>query len=95
MRQDRQDNADGRDFHHLTVTITAPVSTPPPLDQVGIYSKAYVHRYWAYRCSDENCWRVKDEFEGPDPAAEQAPNTLSVPIVVPPGATSSGPLPHR
>jgi len=39
--------------------------------RVTVHSKASLHRYWAYQCSDASCWRQRDEFEGPMPEQSQ------------------------
>jgi hypothetical protein len=62
------------------------------LRRVAVHSKAILHRYWAYQCTETNCWRVKDEFEGPMPEQtqqriEQDSTTRSAPaeqVPVPP-----------
>jgi hypothetical protein len=39
--------------------------------RVTVHSKALLHRYWAYQCSEASCWRLRDEFEGPMPEQTQ------------------------
>lgn len=56
----------GRDLFSAEVIVSR-----SELRRVAIHSKAVLHRYWAYQCTETNCWRVKDEFEGPMPEQTQ------------------------
>jgi len=53
----------GDAFYQATISVIG----KPELGAVAIHSKPVLHRYWAYRCTETSCWRVKDEFEGPPP----------------------------
>jgi hypothetical protein len=83
----------GRDLFSAEVIVSR-----SELRRVTVNSKALLHRYWAYHCTETNCWRVKDEFEGPMPEQtqqriEQDSTTRSAPaeqVPIPPA-----PVPPR
>lgn len=56
----------GRDLFSAAVIVSR-----SEFGRVTIHSKALLHRYWAYQCSDASCWRLRDEFEGPMPEQSQ------------------------
>jgi hypothetical protein len=56
----------GRDLFSAAVIVSR-----SEFGRVTIHSKALLHRYWAYQCSDASCWRLRDEFEGPMPEQTQ------------------------
>src|SRR5262245_864754 len=56
----------GRDLFSAAVIVSR-----TELGRVSVHSKALLHRYWAYQCSDASCWRLRDEFEGPMPEQTQ------------------------
>jgi Pilus formation protein N terminal region len=56
----------GRDLFAAAVIVSR-----SEFGRVTIHSKALLHRYWAYQCSDASCWRLRDEFEGPMPEQTQ------------------------
>lgn len=56
----------GRDLFSAGVIVSR-----SELGRVSVNSKAILHRYWAYQCSDASCWRLRDEFEGPMPEQTQ------------------------
>jgi Pilus formation protein N terminal region len=56
----------GRDLFSAAVIVSR-----SEFGRVTVHSKALLHRYWAYQCSDASCWRLRDEFEGPMPEQTQ------------------------
>ena len=56
----------GRDLFNAAVIVSR-----TELGRVSVHSKALLHRYWAYQCSENSCWRLRDEFEGPMPEQTQ------------------------
>jgi Pilus formation protein N terminal region len=82
----------GRDLLSVAVIVSRAVVSRSEFGRVTIHSKAVLHRYWAYQCSDASCWRLRDEFEGPMPEQaqqriEQDTTTRGVPaeqVPVPP-----------
>ena len=56
----------GRDLFSAAVIVSR-----SEFGRVTVQSKASLHRYWAYQCSDASCWRLRDEFEGPMPEQTQ------------------------
>lgn len=83
---------DGNAFYQATVS----VSGRPALGRVAVHSKAILHRYWAYQCTDVSCWRVKDEFEGPPPEEQQprGPTAMIAPGSEAPGAPATREAPQ-
>lgn len=78
----------GNAFYEATVSVVG----KPELGGVAVHSKAILHRYWAYQCSDTSCWRVKNEFEGPPPE-EQLSRGLPQGLAPLPGAPAAPALP--